>query len=42
VAGIWWGFVIGLAVVAVSLVLWIRVRGPATAVSLVEPHSLAT
>ena len=42
VAGIWWGFVIGLAVVAVSLVLWIRVRGPATAVSLVESDSLAT
>ncbi len=32
-AGIWWGFVLGLAVVAVSLVLWIAWRGPA--------HSLA-
>jgi MATE family multidrug resistance protein len=26
--GIWWGLCIGLAVVAVLLVLWIRVRGP--------------
>jgi MATE family multidrug resistance protein len=30
-AGIWWGLCLGLAVVAVLLVLWIRVRGPARA-----------
>lgn len=35
-AGVWWGFVIGLAVVAVSLVFWIRWRGPATAMSMIE------
>jgi MATE family multidrug resistance protein len=29
-AGIWWGLVLGLGVVAISLVLWIRVRGPDT------------
>ncbi|MCP5044767.1 MAG: hypothetical protein GY944_27370, partial [bacterium] len=29
-SGIWWGWVIGLAVVAISLVLWIGRRGPAT------------
>ncbi len=29
-AGIWWGLVLGLGVVATSLVVWIRVRGPAT------------
>jgi MATE family multidrug resistance protein len=29
-AGIWWGLCIGLAAVATLLVLWIRVRGPAT------------
>ena len=28
--GIWWGMALGLAVVAVSLVAWIRVRGPAS------------
>lgn len=27
-AGIWWGLCLGLAVVAVSLLAWIRVRGP--------------
>lgn len=32
-AGIWWGFVLGLAVVAISLVLWIATRGPAHAIS---------
>ena len=30
-AGIWWGFVVGLAVVAASLVIWIARRGPAHA-----------
>jgi MATE family multidrug resistance protein len=29
-AGIWWGLVLGLGVVATLLVVWIRVRGPAT------------
>lgn len=29
IAGIWWGLCIGLAVVAMSLLAWIRVRGPA-------------
>jgi len=29
-AGIWWGLALGLGLVAISLVLWIRVRGPAT------------
>jgi MATE family multidrug resistance protein len=29
-AGIWWGLALGLGVVAISLVLWIRARGPAT------------
>ena len=29
-AGIWWGLCLGLAVVASSLVLWIRARGPRT------------
>ena len=28
--GIWWGLCLGLAVVASALVLWIRVRGPAS------------
>ena len=28
-AGIWWGLACGLGLVAVSLVLWIRARGPA-------------
>lgn len=32
--GIWWGLVLGLGVVAASLVAWIRVRGPATARAL--------
>jgi MATE family multidrug resistance protein len=30
-AGIWWGFVLGLSVVAVLLVIWIALRGPAHA-----------
>ena len=30
-AGIWWGFVLGLAVVAVLVVFWIARRGPAHA-----------
>jgi MATE family multidrug resistance protein len=34
--GIWWGLCLGLAVVAVSLVLWIRARGPATVAPIVE------
>jgi MATE family multidrug resistance protein len=29
-AGIWWGLATGLAVVALSLVAWVRWRGPAT------------
>ena len=28
--GLWWGLVLGLATVAFSLILWIRVRGPDT------------
>ena len=28
-AGIWWGLAFGLGLVAISLVLWIRARGPA-------------
>ena len=28
-AGIWWGLALGLGLVAISLVLWIRARGPA-------------
>ncbi len=28
-AGIWWGLALGLGVVATSLVVWVRVRGPA-------------
>ena len=28
--GLWWGLVLGLAVVALAIVLWIRVRGPET------------
>lgn len=34
-AGIWWGLVLGLGVVATSLVAWIRVRGPEHATALV-------
>jgi MATE family multidrug resistance protein len=30
-AGIWWGYVLGLAVVAALLVIWIALRGPAHA-----------
>jgi len=30
-AGIWWGLCLGLAIVAGSLVLWIRARGPGSA-----------
>jgi MATE family multidrug resistance protein len=28
-AGIWWGLALGLGLVAISLVLWVRARGPA-------------
>ena len=28
-AGIWWGLALGLGFVAASLVVWIRLRGPA-------------
>jgi MATE family multidrug resistance protein len=28
-AGIWWGLALGLGVVAMSLVFWVRARGPA-------------
>ena len=28
--GLWWALALGLAIVAVSLVAWIRVRGPST------------
>jgi Na+-driven multidrug efflux pump len=28
-AGIWWGLAFGLGFVAISLVIWIRARGPA-------------
>ncbi|MGH0030776.1 MAG: MATE family efflux transporter [Myxococcota bacterium] len=31
--GLWWGLVLGLAVVATGIVLWVRVRGPATMTS---------
>jgi MATE family multidrug resistance protein len=34
--GIWWGLALGLAVIAVALVLWIWRRGPATATALVS------
>jgi len=34
-AGIWWGLCCGLALVAISLVLWVRTRGPRTAAVLV-------
>lgn len=37
--GIWWGLVLGLGVVAGSLVIWIRVRGPATLGARIEPAS---
>jgi MATE family multidrug resistance protein len=30
-AGIWWGVACGLAAVAISLVTWVAIRGPATA-----------
>jgi MATE family multidrug resistance protein len=33
-AGIWWGLCFGLAVVATSLVVWVRTRGPHTAAAL--------
>jgi len=33
-AGIWWGYVLGLVVVALSLVGWIAIRGPAHAGAL--------
>jgi len=33
--GIWWGLALGLAAVALLLVLWISRRGPATAASLI-------
>ena len=38
-AGIWWGLACGLGMVAISLVLWIRARGPAMdrAALFVEP-----
>jgi MATE family multidrug resistance protein len=35
--GIWWGLCIGLAIVAVSLVVWVYRRGPARATALVAP-----
>jgi len=35
-AGIWWGVAFGLAAVAVSLVSWVAVRGPATARTIVD------
>jgi Na+-driven multidrug efflux pump len=28
--GLWWGMVLGLGVIAVCLVFWIRARGPET------------
>ena len=37
-SGIWWGFVIGLAVVAVGMVIWISRRGPATATVIAQVH----
>jgi MATE family multidrug resistance protein len=36
VPGLWWGVAIGIAVVAVLLVIWIAVRGPAKHVALVR------
>ena len=35
-AGIWWGLALGLFAVAVSLVAWVALRGPKTAVALVQ------
>jgi MATE family multidrug resistance protein len=35
-AGIWWGIASGVAAVAVSLVVWVAVRGPATARGIAE------
>ena len=29
-AGLWWGLVLGLGIIALCLVVWVRVRGPAT------------
>jgi MATE family multidrug resistance protein len=37
-AGIWWGFVLGLAVVALLLVGWIAMRGPAHLRTLPQPR----
>ena len=41
-AGIWWGLALGLFVVAVTLVLWIRWRGPETVPALVSRPRRAT
>ena len=30
-AGVWWGLAIGLAIVALCLIVWVHVRGPAHA-----------
>jgi len=38
-AGIWWGVACGLAAVAISLVTWVALRGPATARAIVERPS---
>ena len=35
VVGIWWGLALGLAVVAVSLMIWVKVRPPSTASAIV-------
>jgi multidrug resistance protein, MATE family len=39
VRGIWWGLCLGLASVAVALVLYVRIRGPAHAIALVLTKS---
>ncbi len=35
-AGIWWGVACGLAAVAISLVTWVAIRGPATARAIAD------
>jgi MATE family multidrug resistance protein len=35
-AGIWWGLALGLAVVAISIVVWLRIRGPERAAVYVD------
>ena len=39
--GIWWGLALGLSIVAVCLMIWIRLRGPAHVHSAGEPFPTA-